>query len=56
MTIDELTQACERGNTIIRQSLKTLQERGIQIVMGKYSKKLLYSIDLEKFELLNKEQ
>jgi len=50
MAIDELTQACEKGNTVIRQSIKTLQERGIPIVAVKSSKKLLYSIDLERFE------
>lgn len=52
MTIYELTQACEKGNTVIRESVKRLQERKIPIVVVKSSKKLLYSIDIEKFELL----
>jgi Fic family protein len=52
MNIDELTHECKKGKTVIRQSIKALQESHIPIIAAKSGKKLLYSIDLEQFELL----
>ncbi|QNU67645.1 Fic family protein [Ruminiclostridium herbifermentans] len=55
MDIDELTKETEKGNTLIRQNIKELQQKGIPIVITRSGKKLLYSIDLERFELLGNE-
>ncbi len=53
MDIDGLTKEIEKGNTLIRQHIKELQQKGVPIVTAKSGKKLLYSIDLEQFEQLN---
>lgn len=55
MDIDELTKEIEKGNTLLRQHIKELQQKGVPILTAKNRKKLLYSIDLEQFELLGNE-
>lgn len=55
MDIDELTKEIEKGNTLLRQHIKELQQKGVPILTAKNRKKLLYSIDLEQFELLSNE-
>lgn len=54
--IDFLTEECEKGDTIIRQSIKILQEKDIPVIAAKNGKKLMYSIDLEQLEQLFGEQ
>ena len=55
MDIDELTKEIEKGNTLLRQHIKELQQKGVPILTAKNRKKLLYRIDLEQFELLSNE-
>lgn len=52
ISIDELTKVLKKSDTLIRQQIKEIQDKGIPIIKGKSGKKLLYNIDLEQFEQL----